>query len=137
MKDLLKNKRFLILLGVIGVAIIALVVILVITIGNKNEKEEKNVLENNLKDLAAKFYVEQYYSQVKSENELKDLESFKDNGLNVTITGLKVVLPLGEETESLLEERKCNYDTSKIMIYPKEPYGEKDYTIKVELACEK
>ena len=133
MKDLLKNKKVLMLAGGIILAIIILIIILVM-IFNKKDEVKIVALEDKLKDYTMQFYKEHYFSR---EENREILEEYKDRGFNITITSLKTIVPFDEETESLLKEKNCDYSNSVIKIYPKEPYGEKDCTIKVELSCEK
>lgn len=133
MKDLLKNKKLMIIIGG-AVLIIAIAIISITLIINNNNKEKVVTLEEKLNEYGSEFYLEHHYIH---ESNRKILKNYKDTGFNITVTSLNVILPIDEELETLLKEKECNYDETKIIIYPKEPYGEKDYTIKVDLACKK
>ena len=42
---------------------------------------------------------------------------------------------IATELVFMLEGTACNTTSTRAIIYPKSPYGRKDYTIKVELDC--
>lgn len=133
MENLLKDKKKLgIIAGALGVLIIILVVVLAMSNGNKTEN--KVSLEDNLTKLANQFYEEHYYTGLQDKS---TLSSLKESGLNISVTHLDVIVPIDDETKNMLDDRKCNYDNTKVYIYPEESYGAKDYKVKVELACEK
>lgn len=144
MKDVLnnlkKNKKVLIIAGVV-VAIILLVVILFLIFGgnNKNQSQE---LSSSLKDLGITFYEDFYYNQIGSNDEERRefLEKYKDIGIKVSLDSLS--RHKKDETKQILEEfvneetgEECDKNSSMVVIYPREPYGKKDYSIDAKLIC--
>lgn len=136
MKDILKKRSLIVVFIIILVLIIAISLVFGFTNHNRpsNEDNKTESLNTILTNLGKKFYEENYYSRLDNKDKLAD---FQESGLNVSITNLEVILPLDEEIKRSLDDRKCNLDNTKIVIYPREPYGIKDYNIKVELVCEK
>lgn len=139
MKDILKNKKNLMIIGGIAVVAIIIVVLLVCFVfkGDKEKEMSPETLENKLEKMGAKFYEENYYPGVKAEGKVESLASFKDNGIKVNITNLELLVTIDQDVKNKLEKDKCNSDETKIIFYPKNPYGVEDYTMEVELSCEK
>lgn len=149
MKDIIeklkKDKKTLIIGVVALLAIIALVVILLVLPkdngkgnnngGNNDGNGNSSVdLEKNLTEAGKNFYETQYYVGLEDPT---TLANFKDTGLNISITNLEVILPLDEATKKELTNKECDLDETKIIIYPKDPYGVENHEIKVELSCKK
>ena len=132
MKDILNNKRLLALIGGAVAVIVILIIVIMVIMGNKDNNENKLSLEDRLINMAGKFYTESQYKDVKNK---EDLAAFETIGFNLDLNSLDIVVPIDKETRQLLDERKCDYKNTKVKIYPKKPFGEKDYTIKVELVC--
>lgn len=138
MKEMLKNKKNLLVIGGIAVAIIV-VLVLVFTVfgGNKEKEMSQETLENKLEKLGARFYEENYYAGVKAEGKTEMLANFVDSGIKVDITSIGLLVKIDEDVKNQLDKDECNYDETKVIIYPKQPFGAKDYTIKLELSCKK
>lgn len=132
--------------GIIGGVVAAIVVIVVIvlfatgTIGNKNKKVEKQ-LTSRLEELGKDFYENFYYKQAGNDEEAKKnfLSNYSKLGIKINLDNL-VRYKTGE-SQKILDEFKnangdaCNSSNTKVAIYPKEPYGQKNYTIEVTLDC--
>lgn len=134
MKDLLKNKKVLIIAGIVIILLVVIIVLISNVIGKNNKEEQMETLDQTLTKLGKQFYEEQYYVNLEDKEKLA---AFKDTGLNISITNLDVIVPMDSKTKETLKNRECDLDNTKIMFYPTSPYGLNDYTIKVELACEK
>ena len=131
-KNILKDNKKIVIIG--GVLVVLLVIVIVLLMSLDGKEEPTISLEDSLSNFGGKFYTDYYYQRTKDKN---DLKKHKDNGLNLTITNLEVLMPLDKETKKMFDDKKCDYDNSKLIIYPKEPYGKNDYIVKVELTCEK
>ena len=143
MKDFFKNafsaenrvKTIGIIAGV--VVVIAAVVLLLVfkPFGNKDKKVEKQ-LNDRMGELAKNFYENYYFDQVGSEF----VKGHAENGIKIDLANLARIN--NSDSQSVLDEFKntegkaCNTSTSKVTIYPKEPYGKTDYELKIELDCE-
>ena len=143
MDKIKKNKEFSIIMGAtILVAIATLVVVLVFVIGKK--EDEKTKLTNELEKIGRNYYEEYYYVSAGNDKE----ENSKANYLkNFESVGLKINLENLLRYNNTLKDKnttkfvnsktnkKCNYEKSMVTIYPKKPFGKKDYKISVYLDC--
>lgn len=136
-KNLLKNKRVLIAIGVILVIIIVVIVILVLP----KENVEQN-LENSLKEMGQDFYENYYYDQTGTTDEEKAdfLSRYATIGIKINLDNL------GRYNSEVNQEKiaefvnpdtneSCDKENTRVIIYPKESYGKTDYDIEVELVC--
>ena len=86
------------------------------------------------------FYEEYYYDALveqkgSQDNAISYLSQFADRGLKISFDNLKTYY----DKNSLMnytELMDCDVDKTRAVIYPKAPYGKKDYTIKAELSCD-
>lgn len=129
--------------------VIAIAAIVVICLGaatvlffmNKNQSNEKK-LDASLVEMGREFYEDFYYEQVgtSSDERTNLLSKFTDIGIKVDLDNLGRYKN-GEFKEKISEfkntktDEKCNKTNTKVIIYPKSPYGKTDYTIKAELDC--
>lgn len=131
--------------GKIKFVIIAIVVILAAVVigilvsrGGSNEKS----LESSLKEMGKNFYENFYYEQVGSSADERTslLSKFTTVGIKVDLDNLGRYND-GEFKEEISKFKnsktndKCNKTNTRVVIYPKSPYGKTDYTIKTELDC--
>lgn len=132
MKEILKDKNKLTIgLVIIGVIIIGLIIFLLTRSGNK---EPKKTLDESLNELGVAFYEEEYHPGVQNKN---DLANFTTNGISIDLISLEVLLPIPNDVKEQLNDKDCDFEKTKIKVYPKQPFGVKDYSLKVELACKK
>ena len=137
MKDkILKNKKNLFIIGGVILLAIILIIVLFFFVFNKEKEMSVETLEDKLEKVGIDFYENYYYPNLTDEQK-EALVNFKENGLRIDITNLEVLVTIEEDVKNQLEKDQCDFDQTKIAIYPKEPYGQKDYTIKLELSCEK
>lgn len=103
---------------------------------NQKSKKEKKI-EKELEKLGKSFYEDYYYDAVVSQNEREFLSKFSNIGIKVNLDNLSRYNDDGvkEKIKELNNEIECNNKDTKVIIYPKEPYGKKDYLIDVELSC--
>ena len=123
-------------------AVLVLVVVLGVVFAVKNGNSQEKVLSNKLEQLGTDFYENFYYKQI---GETKDaraefLAKFKDIGIKVNLDNL--IRHNTEESDELKKEfvnsktnEACDTNNTKVVIYPKDPYNEKDYKIEVILEC--
>lgn len=131
-----KNKNnLLIIAGIVIIAIILIILFLCFS-SKKTNKVNPETLEKELTDIGSEFYENQYYANL-SEEDKKKLELYNEDGININISNLEVVISLPEKVAKALESKECNKEKTKMIIYPKSPYGVKDYEIKIELSCKK
>lgn len=131
------NKKIIIL--------VVLIIIVLVGVGafmlfgkRSNEKE----LETSLTEMGRSFYENFYYEQVGSSADEKTslLSKFTTIGIKVDLENLERYND-GEFSKSIKEfknnktNEKCNKTKTKVVIYPKSPYGKTDYKIEAELDC--
>jgi len=78
----------------------------------------------------------------RTESELKEyLAGFSESGFIINLENLLIFNngELSEYIDRIVNKRTnepCNVKTTLVSIFPKEPFGETDYTIKVTLDCD-
>lgn len=125
----------------ISAAIVLVIAILVCArVFAKKTLEPK--LSNSLSKMGETFYTEFYYEQVsngKSSEEIANsLGNFKDIGIKIDLENLaKYSDDFKKEVANFknVKGEACNQKTTRAVIYPKAPYGKKDYKVEVELDC--
>lgn len=135
-----KNRKVLIIAGVL-LAVIILVTVFVLIFGG-SKKNQSQVLSESLKDLGADFYETFYYKQVGTTDEERKefLEKYKDLGLKISLDSL--ARHNKEKTDEIIAEfvnnetgEECDRTNSMVVIYPRDPYGKSDYSIDAILVC--
>lgn len=119
----------------ISVIVIIVGVILFLLIFNNNKETKTNSVNftDDLKSLGIDFYENSYYPGYLDK---QLLSQFKDNPINLSLTAINRDAPISDKLKEKLNDKKCDFDKTKIVIYPYEPYGPKDYKVEVELFCE-
>ena len=127
-----ENKSKIILL------IVFIIISIVLMIGssfldNKNKEEELNY---RLESLGIVYYEQLYYDSIEGEKK-EYLDMMKDVGININLSSL--ILNVYNEDPGFFinneTNEKCDYEKSYVVIYPKKPYGKKDYEIDYKLEC--
>ena len=135
LKNIKKKKPFIIIACILLVLLIGFVGFLIYT--KITATPPKTKAENKLDELADKFY-DHYYDQKLEELNEEDLKAFlstyKESGLTINIENLQLYLDnFNIEDYSAFE--KCNKSGTKVIIYPVEPYGKKDFRKSYTLNC--
>lgn len=129
------DKKILYIIGGVLI-IIVLIFVIVKCVNNPKAKTTKSV-----KEMGKAFYTEYYYKELsngKSKKELSDiLSKFKDKGIKISINNLSLYKSgiYKDRIESIKKDFKCDGKNTKVIIYPKSPYGKNDYKIDIELQC--
>lgn len=131
------NKKTLAIVAAVLIVVI-LVVLLVVFSKKSNEKE----LESSLNKMGSSFYENFYYEQIGSsaDDRTSLLSKFSTIGIKIDLENLgryndgEFKKDIKEFKNSLTGE-KCNQTKTKVIIYPKSPYGKTDYKIETELSC--
>ena len=140
-----KNLKNNIIIAAITVVLIALIVIIVvnpfnISFGKKstksntsNEIKNESSITEELTTKANQYYEEYFYPTIEDKDAFFPL--IVDSGIILTVNNLNTMVQVEESTIIELKNNKCGLDDSKVIIYPSEPYGEKDYKVAVNLVC--
>lgn len=147
-KFVLDNKKTFIVSGVALLLVIIVIVGSVVLFGKGSSMSNKeDELNKRLKELGKEFYEVQYYpnlvnsktGKLMSDDEKKEYaEKFKDTGIKIDLDSLARIY--GSEKDKILEEFKnedkaCNYNNTRIIIWPKAPYEISSYEIETILDC--
>ena len=135
-----KLKR---LLTVIGIILVIIFIAIVITsVVNKKSREEKK-LYDKLNTVVKEYYKDYYYTIVMGTSDslrLYNAKNLSENGIKVTLR--QIANSKGNDADSVLSQFKnyktkndCDYDNTKITIYPQEPYGNEDIKIEATIVC--
>ena len=131
------NKKTLAI--VVAVLIVIILVVLLVLFGKKSNEKE---LESSLNKMGSSFYENFYYEQIGSsaDDRTSLLSKFSTIGIKIDLENLgryndgEFKKDIKEFKNSLTGE-KCNQTKTKVIIYPKSPYGKTDYKIETELSC--
>ena len=130
------DKKLFIAIGSVLILIV-LVFVVVKCINNPKVKTTKKI-----KQMGEAFYTEYYYKELsknKSKKELSTLLSkFSENGIRISINNLSVFNSgiYKKDIEAFKNDSKCDGKKTKVIIYPKKPYGKNDFKVDAELSCE-
>ncbi len=136
-----KQKKLLIY----GVLIISIMIVLIISVivGKMNNKQdEQERLTSYLKQEVKAFYEKNYYPQILDsiEDAKLFLSNFEKDGITISIEKLIENNVITEETAKKKfinkdNHKLCNFENTKVIIYPKDPYEKNSYTLKTILDC--
>lgn len=135
-----ENKTNLII--IIGVVVLIVVAIVLATVFGKGTGNQERVLNAKLKELGTNFYENFYYDQLGESQEEREetLKKFSDKGIKIDLDNLiRLNSDNSEDLKSIFVNKKtgssCDAKSTKVIIYPKENYGKKDYKIETVLEC--
>lgn len=128
----MKNKKVLFI--IIAVLLILAAIFFCYAIFNQGDKKESK--DEIASKLADDFY-EYYYAKLGTDEARRNqaLETYVNTGIKIS---LKNLANTDEETKTIINDNfaDCDQEKSQIIIYPKEPYGQKDYEKDYALVCE-
>ena len=123
------------------VALVVLItVVTIVAFGGSGNQEKK--LNAKLEELGTSFYEEFYYDQLGDTQEEKEavLKKFTDKGIKIDLDNLlRLNSESSDEIKALFVNKKtgssCDSKNTKVIMYPKEKYGKKDYKLETKLVC--
>lgn len=136
-KGVSKNTIIAIVAVVLVIIVIAVAGMLLLEKGD-NKKE----LEKNLTEMGRDFYENFYYDQIggSADERTSLLSRFTTVGIKIDLDNLgrynngEYKDKISEFTNKKTKE-KCSKTNTKVIVYPKSPYGKTDYKIETELDC--
>lgn len=139
--EFLSDKRNLIITAICFVML--LLIILVVAIFSKTAMSRERILTRSLEEMAIDYYENYYFEQLGLMSSGVSREEFLANfasiGIKINLENLEAYKDgvYEKEIEKFTKPKKksCNKYNTKAIIYPKKPYGKKDYEIKIELEC--
>lgn len=136
-----KQKKIILYSG-LGIVLIVIVLIFVL-FNNKEEKlSNKDKVQKYLEDKVSNYFEESYYDQMDSlTGDIKSfLSNFKKEGITVSVE-VMIQQRIISETEAEKElvnkdtKEKCDYNQTRVIIYPEEPYKKDSYKLETKLYC--
>lgn len=129
--DFYKDNKYKIVIACIFVIVIFAIFIPV----SFSVKGQEQKLAEELKKVTANFYENTYYNQIGNDDgtRLSFLSKYASTGIKINLENLARTT---NNTDEILKKfNGCNAKNTKAIIYPKESFGQKNYTIEVELDC--
>jgi hypothetical protein len=132
------NKKVVLVAVIILIIIVAAVLLFTVFGKKSNEKD----LEASLTDMGKNFYENFYYEQIGSSADERTslLSKFTTIGIKIDLENLGRYND-GEFKDEIsnfknsLTGKACDQTNTKVVIYPKSPYGKTDYKVEAELDC--
>ena len=129
------NKKVIIAI-IVGIVLLVAGIILMFVFKPFNKNDDKNLtLEQRLEKIGIEYYTKFYYPEIPDKE--KDLSPLAETGIKINLDNLSRYSNHSEliKTELTYFE-ECDYGKTRVVITPKAPYLEKDYSINVDLVCE-
>lgn len=125
------------------IIIVVLLVIINVLVGSiLIYNNPKNKIKRSIKAMGTDFYTNYFYDTLASGRTKKELseilERYKDTGIKVNLKSLSQFdsSKYKEDIDSFAGENKaCNLNKTRVIVYPKAPYEKNNYKIIVELDC--
>ena len=107
-----------------------------------NKGDNKKELEKSLEEMGRDFYENFYYDQIggSADERTSLLSKFTTVGIKIDLDNLGRYNN-GEYKDKISEfsnkktKEKCSKTDTKVVVYPKSPFGKTDYKMEVELEC--
>lgn len=136
-----KKVTYSVLGGIGAVVLVVILTIICINVFTDPDARLQKHLEKKLDKYAAVFWEDHYYDVIgKDEQEKKEfLERYSDNGISINLDNLS--RNLKDKKDDIDKEfknnqgKECDKVNTKVTFYPQDPYGKKNYKVKVELVC--
>ncbi len=140
-KEFIKKNYKILLLVFLGVIVLGISIFLVVHFCFKSEPTEEEKLTKYLEDMGADYY-EGLYDRLGGDLDTKTdfLKKYASIGIKIDLENLAVYD--NKKNEEKIKEfvnsetnTKCDQNKTAVSIYPKSPYGVKDYEVKATLSC--
>lgn len=138
-----KEKRIKILAIVCtAISIILIIIGLIISIFNGNMGVEKDEMTIYLEKMGKEFYEDFYYEQLGNTIEEKSsfLSQYREMGIKISLETIsKYKENKNKDLKSIFVNKEtnevCNFNTIRVIIYPKEPYKKESYKMVIKVDC--
>lgn len=135
-KNFMKTKKTLVIAIVCILVIVVALIIILVSSGSKDKAKsasEEERLTQYLEEIGRDFYETKYQPQMTEDF----LSGYTDLGIKIKLSSLsRLYAETNKEEIESFTKAKCDEESTRVIIYPKAPYGAEDYTIEVELTCE-
>ena len=137
MKEFFSNKKN-VTIGVVVLVAVLVVVAAGFGLSYAFSPSKKAKLETELKEMGKGFYEDFYYDLVVNSNGVENIKKFESTGIKVDLDNLSRQNDANKEkVKDFVNDKneECNKANTKVIIYPKDPYGKTDYKLEVQLDC--
>ncbi len=136
MKKIIFKYKYIVLVGILVILVlISSFIILPILF---KEKSNEDILHESLVEYGEKFYEEYYFTSLHTETKSSFLSNYTDIGIKIDLDNLETYFSedgFDEIFVNNLTEEVCDFEETKIIIYPKSPFGVDDYTLEATVSC--
>ena len=137
MKEFFTNKKN-IKIGVIVLVALLVVVAAGFGLSYAFNPSKKSKLETELKEMGKSFYEDFYYDLVVNSNGVENIKKFETTGIKVDLDNLsRQSNESKEKVKDFVNDKneECNKNNTKVIIYPKDPYGKTNYELEIQVDC--
>jgi len=121
------------ILSVIAIFILIAIIVIIVVVGS-SKKEVQADYEKEILDIGSKYFTDELYSLI--DNPVTALQELEETGLLLDFTTLNSYQEFSDNTKKILNDAKCDYDTSRVIIYPESPFKVNSFTTELFLDCE-
>ncbi|MCI8567887.1 MAG: hypothetical protein HFG48_01050 [Bacilli bacterium] len=125
------NTKRLVKIFIIGLVVLIISFLLITVKRNIFDINTEKKIVRKIEKLTGQYYTETLHDAFT----LKELEKRSSSGIEIDLYALLYKLKYKKFSDFYLDNgnKKCNLTKTIITLYPKSPYGVKDYTIDVKL----
>ena len=122
--------------AIVGVILCSMLVVVIGVIAIQFTKPERQV-SSKVEALAANYYENSLYKTVSASSNYKEsLKKFAETGFSpVALRQLLLFKSASSTKESKYLTKYCSEDATRVIYYPKEPFGVKDYRVEYQYSC--
>lgn len=126
----MKNKRYIILISILLIIIGGIIILVNSKIGREA------LAKRDIRKITSTFY-NYYYDENNYDNNVKEfLKEYTSSGLNISLGDMEVYIESKSNGGTIYKSlEKCDRANTKIIIYPKSPFGKSDYDLDFKLKC--
>ncbi len=127
-------KNFKGLLIVIAIFVVIAVTVVIVIIGNKKSTNQQTAYEIEMINIAKDYYRNYYYGLI--NDPVVALQEVSDTGIIFSFDILTNYKELTAKTKKILDDAKCDYTASRVIIHPESPFNADSMSTEVFLDCE-
>ena len=120
--------------GIIAIFLVIVLVVVIVIIGNKKHTNLQTDYEREINSIAKDYYSNYYYDLI--DDPIAALQEVADTGIIFTFDTLFDYKELTVKTKKILDEAKCDYATSRVIIHPETPFHADSISIELFFDCQ-
>ena len=120
--------------GIIAIFLIVVLIIVIVVIGNKKHTNIQTDYKQEITSIAKDYYSNYYYNLI--DNPIAALQEVADTGIIFTLDTLFDYKELTAKTKKILDEAKCDYATSRVIMHPETPFHADSVSVEIFFNCQ-